>query len=224
MSIPTDPNRSSLRHFWTGFAPAASAILILLIQALQPFVSHQQQGLLLTVADWLVSVSLAVWVWCVVKAATDRFEERDRVADERQEEMQDQADVNHDELVRMLRHQDAAIQSLHGRLQEMNQRHTALDRRVGETEAAAELLDERIKKGEQRYAALAVRMAGAETETEHLRALVLGVDLADAGSQQAGPRLVRLADPTTRWPRAGGDRPGATVISHGPQGKAIPCG
>ncbi|THV27908.1 hypothetical protein [Glycomyces paridis] len=159
MSIPTDP-KSSLRHFWAGFVPAAAAILLLLVQSLRPFVPHEQQGILLTLTGWLVCVTLAVWTWCVVQDTAGRFERRNETADTRQQLLLQQIADNHQESQRELKRQSAAIQALHGRLE-------AIERRLGRMEKHDTETDEDI---------------------EHLRSMVLRENLADFGERRLGPR------------------------------------
>jgi hypothetical protein len=145
------PNKSpstkvNLGHLAIGAVPTIAAGLLVLWHGLRPIVTHEQQGILLALAGWLVCGSLAVWTWCVVHAVGERFEDRDRAADARQESMQQQGSENHAEVMKELRRQGNAIQALHGRLEKM----------------------------EQRACQLSVRLANAEVETAHLRGLVLG--------------------------------------------------
>lgn len=159
MSVPTDP-KSSLRHFWAGFVPAAAAILLLLVQTLRPFVPHEQQGLLLTFSGWLVCITLAVWTWCVVQDTASRFETRNEAADTRQQLLLQQIADNHEETKRELKRQYAAIQALHGRLE-------AIERRLGKIEQHNTETDE---------------------DVEHLRSMVLHENLANFGERRLGPR------------------------------------
>lgn len=93
-AITQHDTKTTLKHLAWGAIPAAAAFIAILWQILNPYVSHNHQGLLVGVAVYFGNITLASWLWCTtqtvrrqvtetVKVVSSQFVERDRRADQR---------------------------------------------------------------------------------------------------------------------------------------------
>lgn len=152
--------KTTLKHLAWGAIPAAAAFIAILWQILNPYVSHNHQGLLMGVAVYLGNVTLAVWLWCTVQVVRRQFAERDRLADARVARLQQEVYVIEETLAERHLALVAAIEKLCRSVRGLHA-HNNQD-------------DEKLEQ-----------IAG---EIEHLRNLTLGTDAPAFPNQQLGPR------------------------------------
>ena len=161
----------TLKHLAWGAIPAAAAFIAVLWQILNPYVSHNHQGLLMGVAVYLGNITLASWLWCTaqavrrqvtetVKVVSSQFSERDRRADQRFDRLEREVYVinevlsdRHTELLNLIEKLCRSVRGLHA--------HNSQD-----DEKLIQIIE----------------------EIEHLRNLTLGPDAPRLPSQQTGPR------------------------------------
>jgi hypothetical protein len=163
--------KTTLKHLAWGAVPAAIAFIAVLWQILNPYVSHNHQGLLVGVAVYFGNITLASWLWCTaqtvrrqvaetVKVVSRQFAERDRRADQRIDRLQQEVYVinetladRHTELLNLIEKLCRSVRGLHA--------HNSQD-------------DEKLNQ--------------IVEEIEHLRNLTLGADAPKLPGQLRGPR------------------------------------